>query len=158
MEPDLTDLTLPEEDRQELIGWAVACVERLLPVFAAARPEDSRLGDALDGARQFAAGQLGVGPVRKLAFGCHTSAREASSAPATAVARACGQAVAVAHMAGHSREIARYTRKALTGEKLAQELEWQRTHVPPGSVSTSTTTAPEQRPHQESMGPRTRCP
>lgn len=34
-------------------------------------------------------------------------------------------------MAGHSREIARYTRKALAGENLAQELDWQRTHLPP---------------------------
>jgi len=33
-------------------------------------------------------------------------------------------------MAGHSREIARYTSKALTGKTLAQELEWQRTHMP----------------------------
>lgn len=130
MEPDVADLTLPEEDRQELIGWTVACVERLLPVFEADRPEDPRLSDALDGARQFAAGRLSVGPMRKLAFGCHAAAREASTAPATAVARACGQAVAVAHMAGHSREIARYTSKALTGKTLAQELEWQRTRVP----------------------------
>ena len=130
MEPDVADLTLPEEDRQELIRWTVACVERLLPVFEADRPEDPRLSDALDGARQFAAGRLSVGPMRKLAFGCHAAAREASTAPATAVARACGQAVAVAHMAGHSREIVRYTSKALTGKTLAQELEWQRTHVP----------------------------
>src|ERR1019366_2873454 len=107
MEPDVADLTLPEEDRQELIRWTVACVERLLPVFEADRPEDPRLSDALDGARQFAAGRLSVGPMRKLAFGCHAAAREASTAPATAVARACGQAVAVAHMAGHSREIVR---------------------------------------------------
>lgn len=130
MESKPTDLTLPEEDRQELIRWTVACAERLLPVFAADRPEDSRLSDALDGARQFAAGQLSVAPMRTLAFGCHAAARDASSPSAVAVARACGQAVAVAHMAGHSRELARYTRKALSGEKLDQELDWQRTHVP----------------------------
>lgn len=131
MEPDATDLTLPEEDRQELIRWTVECVERLLPVFTAERPEDLRVRDALDGALRFSAGRLSVGPMRKLAFGCHAAAREVLSAPATAVARACGQAVAVAHMAGHSREIERYTRKALTGEKLAQELDWQRRNVPP---------------------------
>lgn len=131
MKPDSTDLTLPEEDRQELILWTVACVERLLPVFAADRPEDSRLSEALDGARQFAAGHLSVGSMRKLAFGCHAAARDASTATMAAVARACGQAAAVAHMAGHSREIARYTRKALTGEKLAHEEDWQRMHVPP---------------------------
>lgn len=130
MRPNATDLTLPEEHRQELIRWTVACIERLLPVFNADQPEDPRLADALVGARKFADGQLSVGPMRKLAFGCHAAAREASSTTATAVARACGQAVAVAHMAGHSREIARYTSKALDGEVRAQELEWQREHVP----------------------------
>jgi hypothetical protein len=127
---DVADLTLPEDDRQELIRWTVACVERLVPVFEADRPEDPRLSDALDGARQFAAGRLSVDLMRKLAFGCHAAAREASTAPATTVARACGQAVAVAHMAGHSREIMCDTSKALTGKTLAQELEWQRKHVP----------------------------
>lgn len=120
MAPDPTDLTLSEDDRQELIRWTVASVERLLPVFAADRPDDSRLSNALHGAQQFAAGQQGVGAMRKLAFGCHAAARDASSSAATAVARACGQAVAVN----------RYTRKALTGERLAEELTWQRAHVP----------------------------
>ncbi len=68
--------------------------------------------------------------MRKLAFGCHAAAREATTMPATAVARAFGQAVAVAHMAGHSREISRYTSKAIAGEALTQELQWQRTHLP----------------------------
>ncbi len=68
--------------------------------------------------------------MRKLAFGCHAAAREATTIPATAVARAFGQAVAVAHMAGHSREISRYTSKAIAGEALTQELQWQRTHLP----------------------------
>lgn len=48
---------------------------------------------------------------------------------AEAVARACGQAVAVAHMAGHSREVARYTRRAL-GTDSSSELEWQRANIP----------------------------
>jgi transposase len=33
-------------------------------------------------------------------------------------------------MAGHSREISRYTSKAIAGEALTQELQWQRTHLP----------------------------
>ena len=131
MEPDPTDLTLPEKDRRELIRWTVACVERLLPLFAAEQPEDRRLYDALDGALQFALGRLSVGAMRQLSVGCHAAARGASSARATAISRACGQAVAVAHMAAHSREIERYTCKALTGDRLNQELVWQRTHVPP---------------------------
>lgn len=131
VEPNVTDLTLSESDRRELILWTAACAERLLPVFATDRPGDVRLNDAIRGARQFAAGQLSVGPMRKLAFGCHAAARETPNANAAAVARLCGQAVAVAHMAGHSREIERYTRKALSGNDLAIELDWQRTNVPP---------------------------
>lgn len=124
------DLTLPEDDRRELIGWTVACVERLLPIFEENRPGDMRLVDALDGAREFAAGNLGVSPIRKLAFGCHVAARDATSPEATAAARAVGQAVAVAHMASHSRQIARYTSKALTGDALVHELDWQSSHLP----------------------------
>ncbi len=129
VEPDHSDLTLSEDDRRELILWTVSSVERLMPIFNESAPEDTRLADALDGARAFARGELGVGPMRKLAFGCHAAARDAAGPAAVAVARACGQAVAVAHMAGHSREIARYTKKALA-DCASVELEWQRQHVP----------------------------
>jgi hypothetical protein len=129
---DATDLTLAEGDRRRLVVWAAACGARLLPVFSAERPDDDRLADAIAGATAFADGALGVGAMRTLAFACHAAARDAVSPEATAVARAVGQAAAVAHMAGHSREIPRYTRKALTGETLVAELEWQREHVPAG--------------------------
>lgn len=127
---DASDLTLPEADRRRLIVWAAACGLRLLPVFSAERPGDGRLRDALDGAAAFAAGTLGVGAMRTLAFACHAAARDAVSAESTAVARTVGQVAAVAHMAGHSREIGRYTRKALAGEPLVAELERQRESVP----------------------------
>jgi hypothetical protein len=127
---DAADPTLSEGERQRLIVWAAACGARLLPVFSAERPDDGRLGDAIAGAAAFADGALGVGAMRTLAFACHAAARDAVSPEATAVARAVGQAAAVAHMAAHSREIPRYTRKALTGEALVAELEWQREHVP----------------------------
>lgn len=127
---DRSDLTLPEIDRQELIGWTTACVRRLLSLFESAAPSDRRLADALEGATGFAQGDVGVGLMRKLAFGCHAAARDVDDPAASAMARACGQAVAVAHMAGHSREISRYTKKAL-GAEAATELEWQRDQIPP---------------------------
>ena len=127
---DPSDLTLTEAARRELVTWASACVARLLPLFEAERPHDNRLREALEGARLFSLGELGIGPMRRLAFACHAAARDADSPEATAVARAVGQAAAVAHMGGHSREIARYTRKALTGQELERELAWQRAHVP----------------------------
>jgi hypothetical protein len=129
MTPDRSDLTLSEVDRRELIGWTTDCVRRLLPMFESRAPDDRRLLDAIAGAAAFARGEMSVGPMRQLAFDCHAAAREIDDSAASAVARACGQAVAVAHMAGHSREVARYTKKAL-GADSASELGWQRAHIP----------------------------
>ena len=58
------------------------------------------------------------------------AARECEDSAAQAVARACGQAIAVAHMGGHARNVERYTRKALSGAALVAELEWQRASIP----------------------------
>ncbi|MGB3687317.1 MAG: putative immunity protein [Ornithinimicrobium sp.] len=124
-----SDLTLSEADRKELIRWTTSCVRRLLPIFEIAAPHDGRLLEALEGAESFARGEVGVGPMRKLAFACHAAARDVDDPAAEAVARACGQAVAVAHMAGHSREVARYTKRAL-GTESPPELAWQRAHIP----------------------------
>jgi hypothetical protein len=130
--PDPADLTLPEADRRELISWTVSCAERLLPIFEFERPDDRRLREALAGARAFSYGELDIGTVRKLAFECHAAARDVEGAAATAAARACGQAVAVAHMAGHSRKVSTYTAKALANDHKSseRELSWQREHLP----------------------------
>lgn len=130
MDPDAADPTLPESDRRELISWAVDSVERLLPTYDQIAPGDERLTEALDGARAFARGQRGVAGVRRLALACHAAARETEDAAASAVARAAGQAAAVAHMAAHGRQIARYTRKALSGPAVTAELDRQRAQVP----------------------------
>jgi Imm-5 like putative immunity protein len=61
----------------------------------------------------FAPGELRIGAVRQLAVACHAAAREARTPAATAVARACGQAAAVAHMAAHARAVPSYVLKAL---------------------------------------------
>ena len=128
--PSMNDLTLLEEDRKELIGWAARCVRRLLPIFEKHRPLDRRLHDALEAVEYFQRGTLSVGAMRQQAFLCHAAARECTDSSAQAVARACGQAVATAHMGAHARNIGRYTRKALSGKLLTEELEWQRAHIP----------------------------
>jgi hypothetical protein len=131
--PNPADLTLSEADRRELIVWTVSCAQRLLPIFEVERLDDPRLREALTAALAFSRGELSIGAVRKLAFACHAAARDVEGAAATAAARACGQAVAVAHMAGHSRKVPTYTAKALTAERESsdRELSWQREHVPP---------------------------
>lgn len=129
---DPADLVLAEHHRRALIVWATACAERLFPIFDRERPNDRRLLDARTGADRFARGELGVGALRTLALACHGAARDAASPEATAVARVMGHATATAHMAAHAREIARYTRAAVTGDRREEELAWQRAHLPPG--------------------------
>ena len=126
----MNDLTLLEEDRKELIGWAARCVRRLLPIFEQHRPLARRLHDALAAVEYFQRGTLSVGALRQQAFLCHAAARECTDRSAQAVARACGQAAATAHMGAHARNIGRYTRKALSGKLLTEELEWQKQHAP----------------------------
>ncbi|MEJ1087822.1 putative immunity protein [Microbacterium sp. Mu-80] len=131
-QPDDADLRLPEADRRELVEWTVACAERLLPLFVAERPDDSRPREALDAAQAFLRGELEIEEVRERSFGSHAAAREAADAAAVAAARVCGQAAAVAHMAGHARQVPRYTAKAFPGDRSRrdEELAWQRMRVP----------------------------
>ena len=132
IQPDDTDLKLSEADRRELVEWTVACAERLLPMFLAERPDDARPREALEAALAFMRGELEIDEVRERSFGSHAAAREASDASAVAAARVCGQAAAVAHMAGHARQVPRYTAKAFPGDRSRrdEELAWQRTRVP----------------------------
>ena len=130
--PDDSDLTLSVSDRRELVEWTIACAERMLPLFLAERPDDTRPQEALDAARAFLRGELSIEAVREKAFACHAAAREAQDPSALAAARVCGQAAAVAHMAGHARQVPRYTAKAFPGDRSRrdEELAWQRMNVP----------------------------
>ena len=123
--------TRSEEDRRELIVWAVDCCERLLPLFTEAAPDDPRPRAALDGALAFGRGELRIGVARKLAAACHAAARAAPERSAVAVARMCGHATAVAHMGSHARGIPYYTRKALPTDQSEAEDAWQRSRLPP---------------------------
>lgn len=130
--PDDTDLKLTVQDRRELVEWTIACAERMLPLFLAERPHDERPQQALDAARAFVHGRMSVEDVRETAFAAHAAAREADDPSALAAARVCGQAAAVAHMAGHARQVPRYTAKAFPGDRTRrdEELAWQRGNVP----------------------------
>jgi len=138
MTKELSPLTRSEDDRRELIVWAVACAERTLPLFEAASRSDQRPREALVGAMAFSRGELRIGAVRQLAVACHAAAREAQTPAATAAARACGQAAGVAHMAAHSRAVPSYVLKALAlahpddPDVLEGERAWQRAHLPEG--------------------------
>jgi hypothetical protein len=123
--------TLSEADRRIVAAWAADCAERVLGLFEAEAPGDSRPRDAIARARAFARGELGVaGEIRRRFVGS-AAAREVSAPAAVAAARAAGQAAAVAHMGAHALGAAAYAAKAVglatpdRPEAVTEEIRWQ---------------------------------
>jgi hypothetical protein len=122
--------TLSEADRRIVAVWAADCAERVLGLFEADAPGDSRPRDAIARLRAFARGELGVGEARRR-FVAHAAAREVSAPAAVAAARAAGQAASVPHMGAHAFGAAAYAAKAAgladpeRPQAVSDEIRWQ---------------------------------
>jgi hypothetical protein len=103
--------TLSEADRRIVAVWAAACAERVLGLFEAEAPADSRPRDAMARLRAFARDELGVREARRR-FVAHAAAGEVSAPAAVAAARAAGQAASIPHMGAHALGAAAYAAKA----------------------------------------------
>jgi hypothetical protein len=125
------DMTLDIQDHQALALWAADCAAHVLPVFEEQRPHDDRPRQAIEAARAWARGAIGVGAARTAAFAAHAAAREVAHPAARAAARAAGHAAATAHMTGHARHAAAYARAAASAadpggaDAAAVERDWQ---------------------------------
>lgn len=94
-------------------AWAADCAEHVLPIYETAVPGDSKVSDAIDQTRSFAAGELDVGEaIRRRGGHAGASARDAPTPAARAAAYAAEQAAAVAHMGAHALGAAGYAGKA----------------------------------------------
>ena len=122
---------LKKEQHCQLITWACACAEHVLPLFGA--NPDERLENALLVAKAWAQGNASTGQAMKASLAAHTVARESSNPASRAVARSAGQAVATAHMADHSLGAAWYALKAVkhAGTSPDAERRWQDEQLPP---------------------------
>jgi hypothetical protein len=123
--------TLSEADRRILAAWAADCAERVLGLFEAEAPGDSRPRESIARTRAFARGDLDVaGQIRRRFVG-GGAAREVSTPAAVAAARAAGQAAAVAHMGAHALGAAAYAAKAAglgspdRPDAISEEIQWQ---------------------------------
>jgi Imm-5 like putative immunity protein len=123
--------TLSEADRRIVAVWAADCAQRVLGLFEAKAPGDSRPRDAIARTRAFARGELGVaGEIRRRFVG-GAAAREVSDPAAVAAARAAGQAASIPHMGAHALGAAAYAAKAAAlaapdrPEALSEEIRWQ---------------------------------
>ncbi len=126
--------TLSEADRRIVAEWAADCAERVLGLFEAEAPGDTRPRDAVARARAFASGELDVASEIRRRFVGRVDARTVS-ASAAAAARAAGQAAAVPHMGAHALGAAAYAAKATAlaapkrPEAVSEEIRWQLDHM-----------------------------
>jgi hypothetical protein len=127
--------TLSEADRRVVAAWAADCAERVLGLFEAQAPGDSRPRDAIARTRAFARGELGVAEEIRRRFENGGAAREVGDPAAAAAARAAGQARAIPHMGAHALSAAAYAAKAAglaTSNRtnaVSDEIRWQLSHI-----------------------------
>ena len=127
--------TLSEADRRIVAVWAAACAERVLGLFEAEAPGDSRPREAIARTRAFARGELDVAEAIRRRFENAGAARELSAPAAAAAARAAGQATAIPHMGAHALGAAAYAAEAAgcaapdRPDAVSQEIQWQLGHM-----------------------------
>lgn len=128
--------TLTDADHRLLALWAASCAEHVLPRWEQERPDDFRPREAIEAARAWARGELGMMAARAAGGHAMGAARPLRGA-ARFAAYAAGQAACVGHVAEHDLGAAAYAIKAElaaagndVGARLA-ERDWQRDQLPP---------------------------
>ena len=129
--------TLTDADHHRLALWAATCAEHVLPLFEQACPDDDRPRAAIEHARAWTRGEVGMMQARAAGGHAMGAARPLRGA-ARHAAYAAGQAGAVAHVAAHELGAAAYAIKAVRaaapdgdGEAAGRrECRWQRDQLP----------------------------
>lgn len=129
--------TLTDPDHHLLALWAASCAEHVLPLFEAVRPDDGRPREAIEHARAWTRGEVGMMQARAAGGHAMDAARDLRGAARNA-AYAAGQAAVVAHVAAHELGAAAYAIKAVRaaappGESESAgrlECRWQRDRLP----------------------------
>ena len=126
-------------DHKTLAVWAIDCAERVFPYFEEKYPEDYRPRNALKTLQDWIdTGVFKMAVIRKASLDSHAAAREVGEdSPARSAARACGQAVATAHVPRHAYGPAIYAQQAVyrasdptdAENAAARERDWQYRHL-----------------------------
>lgn len=145
MDRERRPMMLSEEDRRLVGLWAADSAERVLPLFEAKAPSDTRPREAIEGIRVFGRGGKRTARLRSLALAALAAAREVGDPVAAAAARAAGLAAATAythalatpdqakHALGPAAYAARARELAAAGDLRAgdDELRWAIEHASP---------------------------
>jgi hypothetical protein len=127
--------TLTEADRRLAAAWAADCAERVLGLYEAEAPGDSRPRSLIARTRAFARGELRTAEEIRRRFVGGVPASEMTAPAAAAAARAAGQAVATCHMGAHALGAAAYAVRAAVlaapdrPDVMDEEIRWQLTHM-----------------------------
>ncbi|MCW7468560.1 putative immunity protein [Leptospira kanakyensis] len=121
---------LAKTDHKTSAQWALDCVERIFFYLENLDYEESRPQIALDTLKEWIkTGNFSMAVIRKAALDSHAAARKIETDNETkSVARACGQAVATAHVKTHAIGAANYSAQAVfrANENLDPELSVQK--------------------------------
>lgn len=118
--------------------WAIDCAKRVLPHFEEKFPEDKRPLKAIETLKDWIdTGEFKMAVIRKASLDSHAAGREVGEDnPARSAARACGQAVATAHVPIHSYGAAIYAQQAVfraspsdPSVAASKERDWQYQHL-----------------------------
>jgi hypothetical protein len=129
--------TLQDADHHLLAIWAADCAEHVLHFFEEMQPDDERPRQAIELARAWAHGKVGMTQARTAGGHAMAAARMMRGA-AREAAFAAGQAAVVAHVAAHELGAAAYAIRAARAaadkserdEAGRLECEWQRAQLP----------------------------
>jgi len=90
-------MRLTQDDLRFVGRWAADCAVRVLPLFEANAPSDSRPREAIEGIREFARGGKRTARLRAQALAALSAARAVDDPAAKAAARSACQAAATAY-------------------------------------------------------------
>nr|WP_157311807.1 hypothetical protein [Microbacterium sp. MAH-37] len=122
---------MSESDRRAVARWALACAERVLPLFAADAAAEDAIRDAVARTRAYTAGESSSAEEIRKRLVAGRAANAATTPAGIAAARSVAQAAAVAHMGAHALGAAAYAVKAVSladathPERVQEEIDWQ---------------------------------
>lgn len=123
--------TLSETDRRLLARWALACAERVLPLFKADPEPEAAIHDAVARTRRYAAGEGSTAEEIRQRMVAVKAAGAATTPAGAAAGRSVAQAAAVAHMGAHALGAAAYASKSVSlsnpgnPDAVRDEIAWQ---------------------------------
>lgn len=120
------EIALSDDDRRLVAHWAAECAARVLPLFEAKAPSDTRPREAIEGARAFALDGRRTARLRSVGWAAFAAAREVDDPAATAAARSANlaaatpytHALATPHQSKHVLGPAVYQAQAGGGQRL----------------------------------------